>query len=217
MPIITISRGTLSGGRAVAECLAESLDYPCVGREILQEAAKALGASEETVRSKLETPPGRWALLTQERQRYVVAVQAALAEQAARGNLVYHGLAGQFLLRGLPGVLRVRLIAPLEMRIRAVAAAHHATSQQAAARFIRNVDRDRKRWVRLMYGADVTSPSLYDLTINLRAISLTTTCAIITELARQPQYETTEAVRTTLQAFAAECRERLRAAVSEQP
>jgi cytidylate kinase len=217
VPIITISRGTLSGGRAVAECLAEQLDYPCVGREVLVEAATALGASEEAVRSKLETPPGRWALLTQERQRYVVAVQAALAEHAARGKLVYHGLAGQFLLRGLPGVLRVRLIAPLEMRIRAVVAAHHATSQQAAARFIRNVDRDRKRWVRLMYGADITSPSLYDVTINLRAISLTTACTIIADLARQPQYEITEAVRTTLQAFATDCRERLRALVSGQP
>ena len=163
----------------MAECLAESLGYPCVAREILQQAAKALGASEETVRSKLETPPGRWALLTQERKRYLVAVQVALAEHAARGDLVYHGLAGQFLLRGLPAVLRVRLIAPLEMRVRALVAAHHATSQQAAVRFIRNVDRDRKRWVRLMYGADVTSPSLYDVTINLRAIALDTPCATI--------------------------------------
>ena len=29
----------------MAECLAESLGYPCVAREILQQAAKALGAS----------------------------------------------------------------------------------------------------------------------------------------------------------------------------
>ncbi len=217
MPIITISRGTLSGGRAVAECLAETLGYPCVGREILQDAARALGASEEAVRSKLETPPARWALRTPERQRYLVGVQAALAEHVARGDLVYHGLAGQFLLRGLPGVLRVRLIAPLEMRVRSLVATHHATSQQAAMRFIRRVDQDRRRWVRLMYNADVTSPSLYDLTINLREIALGTACAIIAALARQPQYEITEAVRTAHQTFAAECRERLRAATAGQP
>jgi cytidylate kinase len=214
--IITISRGTLSGGRAVAECLAETLGYPCVGREILQQAAQALGASEETVRRKLETPPGRLALLTQERQRYLLAVQAALAEHVARGDLVYHGLAGQFLLRGLPGVLRVRLIAPPEMRIRALVAAHHATSQKAAARFIRNVDRDRKRWVRLMYGADVTSPSLYDLTINLRAIALETVCDVVAQLVRQPHYEITHAARGMLESFAAESRERLRALLAGQ-
>ena len=60
MSIITISRGTLSGGRAVAECLAEMLGYPCIGREILQEAAKRLGVSEDNVLDgRFETPPGR--------------------------------------------------------------------------------------------------------------------------------------------------------------
>jgi cytidylate kinase len=213
--IITISRGTLSGGRAVAECLADRLDYPCVGREILQDAARALGASADRVRSKLETPPGRWEPRTGERRRYLVAVQAALAEQVSRGEVVYHGLAGQFLLRGLPCVLRVRLIAPLEMRIRALVATHHATTQKAAARFIESVDRDRKRWVKMMYDADVTSPVLYDLTINLRAIAIETICTIVAQLVRQPQYAITPAAHAALGTFASESRARLKAIVTE--
>jgi cytidylate kinase len=209
VPIITISRGTLSGGRAVAECLAGMLGYPCVGREILQDAARALGAPERKVREMLEVPPSRWAPFARDRERYVLAVQAALGEHVARGDLVYHGLAGQFLLRGLPGVVRVRLIAPVEMRVRALIAAHHATSQRAAERFIRNVDRDRRRWVRAMYGADVGDPSLYDLTLNLQAISLETACRIIAELAGQPQYRITDDGRARLAAFATDSRRRL--------
>jgi cytidylate kinase len=209
VPIITISRGTLSGGRAVAECLADMLGYPCVGREILQDAAGVLGASVESVRKMLEVPPTRWALFTRDRERYLLAVQTALGEHVARGDLVYHGLAGQFLLRGLPGVVRVRLIAPLEMRVRALIAAHHATTQRAAERFIRHVDRDRRLWVRAMYGAEVGDPALYDLTLNLQAIALETACRIIAELAGQPQYRITDDGRAQLAAFADHCRRRL--------
>jgi cytidylate kinase len=209
MPIITISRGTMSGGRAVAECLAERLDCPCVGREVLQQAAESLGASEEIVRAKLQTPPGPWDTVTKERHTYVVAVQTALAGRCVTGRLVYHGLAGQLLLRGLPGVLRVRLIAPMALRVQSLIGHHPHTSHEAAERYIQKVDRQRRRWVRAMYGEEVGDTSLYDLTINLRAISLDTACVMITEMVQQPHYEVTDVVRARLEAFAASCREQL--------
>jgi cytidylate kinase len=209
MPIITISRGTMSGGRAVAECLADHLGYPCVGREVLQEAAGSLGASEEVVRAKLQTPPGPWDLVTKERNTYVLAVQTALAGQCVTGKLVYHGLAGQLLLRGLPGVVRVRLIAPLALRVQALISSHAHTTHEAAERYIRSVDRQRRRWVRALYGEDVGDPSLYDLTINLQSLTLDDTCVMIGELAQQPEYAVTPAVRDQLEAFATTCRQRL--------
>lgn len=209
MPIITISRGTLSGGRKTAECLAETLGYPSVGREILQEAAEKLGVSAEDVSERLEAPPSLFARLTEERKRYLLAVQTALAEYSVTGDLVYHGLAGQFLLKDLPGVLAVRLIAPLEMRIQALMSAHHRMSRKAAEEFIQNVDDERRRWVRLMYSADVEDASLYDLTVNLESISLETACVVIAEAAKQPQLEITADVKRKLSDFARECRERL--------
>ena len=212
MPIITISRGTLSGGAATAECLARELGYPCVGREILQEAARRLGVSEDDLSKKLEASPSRWARLTRQRRTYLLAVQTALTELCVTGNLVYHGLSGQFLLRDLPGVLAVRLIAPLEMRVRSLMGAHHGMEQKAAEDFVHNVDEDRRRWVKLMYGADVEDPTLYDLTVNLETISLETACKIIAEAAAQPQYEVTAEVKTKLEAFATACREQLRQA-----
>jgi FixJ family two-component response regulator len=39
MPIITISRGTFSGGKELAECLARSLGYACISREVLKGGA----------------------------------------------------------------------------------------------------------------------------------------------------------------------------------
>jgi cytidylate kinase len=210
MAIITISRGTMSGGKSVATCLATFLGYPCVAREVVQEAAAALGVPEDAVQHRLQTPPGPWDRLTKERTAYVVAVQAALANHCRSGTLVYHGLAGQFLLRDLPGLLRVRLIAPMAQRVQALLSANHAhTSPEAAERLIRQRDRARQRWVRALYGEDVSDPTLYEVTINLESITLATACVMIAELAGQPQYAATESAREQIARFADDCQRRL--------
>lgn len=215
MQIITISRGSLSGGRDLAECLAERLGYRCVAQEILHQAARKLGATEEVLRAKFETTPGLWARLHRERERYVLAVQTALAEACLASDLVYHGLAGQFLLRGLPGVFRVRLVAPLEKRIQALTDSHHRLNREAAVEFIRSVDEDRRRWVKVTYGEDVEDPMLYDLTVNLRALSLDAACAAIAEAAGGEAFRATEDSRAALEAFIARCHQGLRALAVE--
>ncbi len=150
-----------------------------------------------------------------ERERYVLAVQTSLVEACLEGSLVYHGLAGQFLLRGLAGVVRVRLISPMETRVRSLMDSRHRMTAKVAAEFIRNVDQDRRRWVKLTYGADVEDPSLYDLTVNLRSLSVESACGAIAEAAAQPEYAITEAVKAEWTLFAAESRRRLDALVLE--
>lgn len=209
MPIITISRGSLSGGRTVAECLAERLGYPCLAREILRRAADKLGVTEDILEAKFEATPSLWARRQRDREKYLLAVQAALAEACLGGDLVYHGLAGQFLLGDLRGVLRVRLIAPLEMRVRMLKESRHRISDKAALDFIQSVDQDRRRWVKLTYGADVADPALYDLTVNLRSMSLETACVVIAEAALGAAFEMTDDARARLTVFASTCQRRL--------
>ncbi len=213
MAIITISRGSLSGGKKLAQCLADRLGYPILGREVLQEAAESIGVSEELFRGKFEGAPGFWTRMTHQREKYALAVQTALAEWCTRGDLVYHGVSGQFLLKELPGVLRVRLVAPIEMRTRALRDTHRQMSQSQAEQFIQHVDQERNRWAHLMYGEDVTDPSHYDLTVNLKGLSLDSACATIGEAASQPRFQITDEVETELFHFAARCRERLGRAI----
>ena len=209
MAIITISRGSLSGGRALAQSLSSRLGYPNVGREVLQEAAEALGASEEAFRGEFETTPGFWDRLSKARRTYTLAVQTALAEWCTRGNLVYHGLSGHHLLKGLPGILKVRLIAPLEMRVQALLESHPQMTTAQAKDFIKDVDQDRSRWVRVMYGADVSDPSIYDITVNLRTHTIESACETIAVAAEQSRFQITDEVEAEIFAFAAECRDRL--------
>jgi hypothetical protein len=58
MSVITVSRGSFSGGKALAECLAARLGYRCVGREAIVERAAASGVSHQHLLDALLKPPG---------------------------------------------------------------------------------------------------------------------------------------------------------------
>jgi len=109
----------------------------------------------------------------------------------------------------------VRLISPLEKRVRALQETQRRMTAKAAEDFIRNVDQDRRRWVKVTYGADVEDPSLYDLTVNLRSLSVDSACVAIAEAAAQPEYAVTDGVKAELASFAADCHRRLDALVAE--
>jgi len=213
MAIISICRGTKSGGQALAECLAGCLGYPIVGREILQVAAADLGVSEQDLTSRFERAPRLWDRHAATRRVYIVAVQAALAEHLVGGNVVYHGLAGQFLLRGLPAVLRTRLIAPIDMRV-AVLMQSEGMDRQAAETHIRDVDAARARWVKMMYGEHIEDPALYDVVVNLTTASIPSACALLTATVAQPGFTVTDDVQVTLERFRLGCRVK-RALVTE--
>jgi len=136
-------------------------------------------------------------------------VQTALAEWCTRGDLVYHGLSGHHLLKGLPAILRVRLIAPLERRVQALLESHPQMTATQAADFIRDVDQDRARWVKVMYGADVNDPALYDIIISLETHTIESACEVVVAAAGTSRFQITDEVEEEFFACAAACRDRL--------
>ena len=78
MSIITIQRGTRSGGEALANCLGAKLGYPVLGQEVLQDAAAELGVPAEDVGHKMEERPGRFGRTPLVTKLHVAAVRAAL-------------------------------------------------------------------------------------------------------------------------------------------
>lgn len=195
----------MSGGVALAERLAKTLGYPSLAREILVNAAGKLGVPEEKLRGKIERSEGFWERMTSDRRIYLLALQSALADAAVGGDLVYHGHAGHLLLRGLPSVLRARLIAPMPSRIRTVMERQGLTF--AAARdYIRLVDEERVGWTKFIYGLDWRDPGNYDLVINFRNVSIEAACTMVGAVVKSPRYAVTEEVRKRLRDFALACR-----------
>jgi cytidylate kinase len=212
--IITISRGSFSGGTVLAECVAEKLGYRLLSREVLAEAAARYGVTEEKLAQALERAPGLWERLGHERRLYFIYIQAALCEFLQEDNVVYHGHAGHLLLRGISHVLRVRLIAPMGFRVGAAMAALRCGREEAEAH-VRRVDEERARWTRFLYDVDWNSPLLYDLVLNLEGMGVETACAVVRATAVQPEFQPTVASRKALRDLTLACRVRAALARNE--
>ena len=148
MPIVTISRGTFSGGKDLAERLARELGYPCISREVIAEAAEQYGASEAALSDALSRAPSFLDRFRRDKERYLAYIRAVLCKHARAGDFIYHGHAGHHLLAGVRHVIRVRVVADMSYRVQAAMQQLNMASHQAEAH-IRKVDDERRRWTRL--------------------------------------------------------------------
>ncbi len=179
MAIVTISRGTFSGGKALAEKLAVRLGYPSLGREeAILEATKEYGISEDKLRAAVLDPPSIWQQTAGPRLAYLKCLTASILERAKNGNLIYHGYAGHLLLTGISNLFRIRVIADMEFRVQA-AMKQKNLGHHDALEYVEKVDKDRIKWTHFLYGLDWQDPSLYDLVLNLEHISIENACEVI--------------------------------------
>ena len=154
MTIITISRGTFSGGKILAELLAGRLGYPCLSREeAVNHAAEEYGITKEDLSRAFREPSQLWEQAPGKRMAYLKCVTATILRYAEKGRLVYHGHAGHLLLRGISHVLRVRVLANREFRIEAAMERLGVTRDEAIAH-IERIDNERRKWSRFLYGID---------------------------------------------------------------
>lgn len=198
MAVITISRGTFTGGQALAECLAERLGYQCLSREVILDAATSFGVPVEKFIEAMEKPPSFWERLTGERTDYLNYLRAALSERALADNLVYHGYAGHLLLSGVSHVIRVRAIADLETRVQTAMARNNLDRKGAVAR-VKRIDRERSEWMRFLFGVDWQDALLYDVVVNVSRLGIPGACDLVASMATmkafQPTAQSTKAMK----------------------
>jgi cytidylate kinase len=182
MPIITISRGTFSGAESLAQSVSACLGIPCLSREIIVEAARHIGVSEEVFEETLERPPSFFERFSNMRDIYLAFVRSALLEQARQGSFVYHGNNVHLLLSELPNVIRVRVIAPMSFRVGSVMK-RRGLGQREAERYVQRIDKQRAKWIRFLYQVQSEDPALYDLTINLELLEIQEACDLVCNVA----------------------------------
>lgn len=190
MAVITISEGSYSGGRMLAEAVARRLDYRCIDRSQVVAKATAWGVSQEELHNTIEKPPSFFGQSAQTKYRYLAFIQAALAHEVRAGNAIYHGRAAHLLLGKGQHVLRVRLIAPMVFRV-AMVELKRQCNHKEAVKYIERVDTERAKWTRFLYGVDWADPSLYDVVINLEQMTLVDASDVVCALANSACFQTT--------------------------
>lgn len=201
MAVITISRQYGSYGDAMAESVCDKLGYRSLDRGLLRSLAaelgitpgKTIGLSEERYRPQTlmerffahAGPRTRHPELWADYGKWIADGQLA-AEAAIRliyaaydqGNVVIIGRGGQVVLSGKPDVLHVRLVAPLELRVRRHQVRAGLTAE-AAREEVLAADRASAEFIQRYFDADVTDPILYNLSLNIGKLPLATAADVI--------------------------------------
>jgi cytidylate kinase len=198
MQIICISRGTLTGGKVLAERLAQNLGYPCLSREDLIDAAIKEGIHVGKIETAMVKGRGFSDRLALEREHYLAFTRAYLCDQALKGQLVYHGRTGHLLLHGINHLLRVRVVADPEYRIKSVMQSL-GLERDKARRYVEDVDEDRRRWAQVLYGVSCDDVAQYDLIVSLQQINVENAAAALTSVAQLPDFQLTPAARQAVE------------------
>ena len=178
--VITISRESGSGGTILAEKLANELTFDLFHREVIQEMAESANISTrivETLDEKgLSVLEDSVAAVIRDRHlwpdeflRHLMKVVGTIGKH---GRAVIVGRGAHFILAQNEN-LKVRVIAPLAMRIRNVSR-ELDIAESEAQKMILKKDSDRRSFSRKYFYTDVTDPLNYDLVINTARVSIDT-------------------------------------------
>ena len=197
MSVITISRGSFSHGKEVAEKLAAKLGYECVSREVILKASKHFNIPENEMLSAVHDAPSILERFSYGKERHIAFFREALMHYLQKDNVVYHGLAGHFFVQGIAHALKVRIIADLEDRV-AEQMRREGVSAEAARKTLIEDDKARLRWSQYLYGIDTSDQSLYDLIIRVKCMSTDDAAGLISQAAKLPCFQTTPESRDAM-------------------
>jgi cytidylate kinase len=197
MGVITISRGSYSKGKEIAEKLAQRLGYECVSRDVLLDASEDFSIPEVKLIRAIHDAPSVLDRFKHGKQRYVNFIREAFLERVQRDNVVYHGLAGHFFIRGVPNILKVRIIANFEDRVKEEMARENIDEREARHLLAKD-DEERRKWSMHLYGIDTKDSSLYDIVLHIDSLKVNDVVEILAETASRPCFQTTQGSQTIL-------------------
>jgi cytidylate kinase len=197
MAIITISRGSYSRGKEVAEKVAEKLGYECLSRDVLLQASQEFNIPEIRLVRALHDAPSVLERFTHGKERYISYIRKALLKHVQRDNVVYHGLAGHFFLQDIPHVVKIRIIADMAERVKEEVKRQNIPAEKALY-VLKKDDDERRRWGIQLYGIDTWDSQLYDMVLHIKTITVDDAVDTICRLAQSRAFQTAPESRRVL-------------------
>lgn len=193
MAVITISRQFGSGGDEIAQRVAEILDYQYFDKRLMAKVAAEVGFSEKEIvdyseaeyrrrgffqrllGKRVVTEVSTWTSDTKgvkslqvealDEARCINLVKDTVLAAYDQGDVVIVGRGGQAILREKPGVLHVRIEAPLGARVLWVQRKQEIPLDEANQITLRR-DQAAAAYLQTFYGIDWGDSLLYHLVIN---------------------------------------------------
>ena len=190
MAVITISRGSYSRGKEIAEKAAARLGYECISRDLLLEVSKEHNIPELKLVHAIHDAPGILQRLNRKEEKYIAFIKSALLNHLKADNVVYHGLAGHFFVKDVPHALKVRVLADMEDRVRLEMKRKNIDAEEARC-ILEKDDEERRKWSQRLYGIDTADPSLYDLIVHIKQLTVDDAVDMICNCVSKEHFKTT--------------------------
>jgi cytidylate kinase len=163
MAILTIARKYGSGGREIGHAISEQLNYEYVDRKKILDDMRTTGKQwEERAKYFDENYPNIWERYDWSFRGFVALNQSYFLNYALKDKVIIMGRGGNFLLKGIPFVLRVRIIAPIEKRMEKVME-REGVNNENARWLIEKADHEMAGAIYLIYGRDWDNPAEYEM------------------------------------------------------
>jgi CMP/dCMP kinase len=208
MPVVTISRQFGAGGSTVAAIVAAELGAQVVDKALIDEVARRLDISPREVEAEDERPRALLERLVRSfstlepamgtgwqppysdplfdpRKAVVELTEQVIRDVAAGGNVVIVGRGAGFCLRDQPGVFRVFLRAPGEVRVKTLIG-RLGLGEGDVRRKMHETDANRAAYIHQLYKRDWCDPDEYDLIINTARLGYQAAAEVILRGLREP-------------------------------
>lgn len=184
-PIITISREFGARGAALAVVLGAQIGFKVWDKELLHAIAEEGGGDERLLasldehRRKAIDDAMRGALTGSRHTntQYFRTLLRVVHTLTAHGKCIIVGRGANYISKA-PGTFRVRVVAPLETRVRGYAQREGLPEKEARKQIVAR-DADRADFVRHHFKHDIGNPSDYDLVINADTYSVEQMAGIV--------------------------------------
>jgi len=183
MSVITVFNGLFSEAGVVVKRVLDATDYRLVtDQEIVAEAAKLSGMSEDKIARAFQAKASVFNAFSHEKERAIAWLRLAMANKLMeQDKLLFSGFASQLTATDIDHILKVCLISEMKERL-AVAERTEGYAEKHAMKLIHKDDEDRAAWVKTV--KEVNDPwagDLYDLIVPVGASGVDKSADLIVE------------------------------------
>ncbi|MCR5141699.1 MAG: cytidylate kinase-like family protein [Ruminococcus sp.] len=183
--IISIGREFGSGGRAIAEKLAEKFDIPLYDRHLITEIAEKTGMTEAEVEKYNEAP--KMKIISRRVNGYSNSIEDNIAEmqfdildkKAQSGeSFVVIGRCSETKLKKYPALISLFILGDMDKKIERVMKIYELDEEEAT-KFIAKKDKKRKRYHNYHCQGKWGDSRLYDLSVNSSKLGIDKTADML--------------------------------------
>jgi len=208
MPVIAMTQEMATLGKDVALGVCEALGLQQVRHEVGDVVAGKMHVKKALIRRIREGKASKIEKWAADEKTISIFTAEEVYDLAVKGNVLIRGWGGTLLLKNVPHIPRVRVCAPMEVRVKRLMERLETDDEELARREIQVDDAARAARMEEAFEVKWGDPTLYDLTLNTERMPIAECVRQVLDLVKSPAFQETPASRRLLADLALQARAR---------